>query len=642
MPPTMSPSGAGAADLGDSNISSPLSEVDDKDTNDDDMNMHLDNDGDDKTSTLSTFDRQDAPSQDSDSESALSDARSVAHSEANDTEAETERLFDTPQHQRQRDVVVDQFNEGQVFEHTPSKLRRTRAADADGDPADDDSLSGDAASEPPAPSDTEESPTKPATTKDTSVEEEAQYDLQDRKRKRSPAAETSESDQPSRKRTGSVGATEAEADRDVAMDEDDTASGKIQSTYHSPLEGGGVSPEKQDTPIDDLEPEKETRSTRKITRNGVKTRNGVADLPEELVVDASTAAGDGAIGGGDDEAEHLDTIDGEAEEEAEAAARNAEELERKHAAFKDWSKIEEMFGVFRDRLYKDRLQRLDEEEQSLLADEPTHPEYLNMKQCLDDRLNRKLKEIDKENELRLQANERRAVAIRAQIWSQYYQSVREKRESTLEALNQQWYDVQMARRTAHSLQDCGILFPKEPAQRVRNSIAYNTEVSTLAGLAKYEGFPAGPEMKGVTESELADDLNAMERNRRARQRQPFPQPQREEYYQTPTFNRLGPAGEQFLKDTPWANPKHSAHKTPYQQTPTQSETDGPGRMANQVPTPSTANTIEAPLSTQRSPALSNRTSESPELTRSIFKPTGPIKKANAIQSLGRGSKATAA
>jgi hypothetical protein len=133
-----------------------------------------------------------------------------------------------------------------------------------------------------------------------------------------------------------------------------------------------------------------------------------------------------------------------------------------------------------------------------------------MKQCLDDRLNRKLKEIDKENELRLQANERRAVAIRAQIWSQYYQSVREKRESTLEALNQQWYDVQMARRTAHSLQDCGILFPKEPAQRVRNSIAYNTEVSTLAGLAKYEGFPAGPEMKGVTESELADDLNAIE------------------------------------------------------------------------------------------------------------------------------------
>lgn len=133
-----------------------------------------------------------------------------------------------------------------------------------------------------------------------------------------------------------------------------------------------------------------------------------------------------------------------------------------------------------------------------------------MKQCLDDRLARKLQEIDKEQELRVQANERRAVAIRAQIWSQFYQGVREKREAALETLNKDWYDVQMARRSAHSAQDCGILFPKDPAQRIRNSVAYNTEVSTLAGLAKYEGFPAGPEIRGANESELAEDLGAIE------------------------------------------------------------------------------------------------------------------------------------
>jgi hypothetical protein len=151
-----------------------------------------------------------------------------------------------------------------------------------------------------------------------------------------------------------------------------------------------------------------------------------------------------------------------------------------------------------------------------MADEPTHPEYLNMKQCLDDRLSQKLKEIDREHELRIQANERRAVAIRSQIWSQFYQSVREKREAVLESLNKQWYDVQTARRTAHSVQDCGILFPRDPAQRLRNSVAYNTEVSTLAGLAKYEGFPAGPEMTGANESELADDLNLIDVSLRRR------------------------------------------------------------------------------------------------------------------------------
>lgn len=161
-------------------------------------------------------------------------------------------------------------------------------------------------------------------------------------------------------------------------------------------------------------------------------------------------------------------------------------------------------------LYKDRLQRLEQEEQSLLADEPTHPEYLNMKQCLDDRLNQKLEEINKEHELRMQANERRAVAVRAQIWSQYYQGVRERREGVLQDLNKEWYDVQAARRSAHSLQDCGILFPKDPTQRVKNAVAYNTEVSTLAGIAKYEGFPAGPEMAGASASELADDLDAIQ------------------------------------------------------------------------------------------------------------------------------------
>jgi hypothetical protein len=133
-----------------------------------------------------------------------------------------------------------------------------------------------------------------------------------------------------------------------------------------------------------------------------------------------------------------------------------------------------------------------------------------MKRCLDDRLNRKLQEFGKEQQFRIEALERRAVAERAQVWSQYFQAIREKRETSLEALNKAWYDVQTARRNAHSLQDCGLLFPKDPAQRIRNAVAYNTEVSTLAGIAKYEGFPAGPEIRGASALELADDLNAIE------------------------------------------------------------------------------------------------------------------------------------
>lgn len=146
----------------------------------------------------------------------------------------------------------------------------------------------------------------------------------------------------------------------------------------------------------------------------------------------------------------------------------------------------------------------------MLASVPTHPEYLNMKQCLDDRLDKRVREMNHELVFRIEAHERRAVAIRAQVWSQYFQAVREKREAALESLNRQWYEVQTARRTAHSLPDYGLLFPKDHVQRVRNAVAYNTEVSTLAGIAKYEGFPAGPELKGASAAEVDADFGAIE------------------------------------------------------------------------------------------------------------------------------------
>lgn len=145
-----------------------------------------------------------------------------------------------------------------------------------------------------------------------------------------------------------------------------------------------------------------------------------------------------------------------------------------------------------------------------MADAPTHKEFLNMKQCLDERLDQKMQEFDTEYNFRIKAQEKWAVAQRAQIWGQFFQAVREKREQALEALNKQWYDIQTARRNAHSVQDWGILFPKDPTQRVKNAIAYNSEVSTLSGMARYEGFPAGPEMKGASAAELKADMQAME------------------------------------------------------------------------------------------------------------------------------------
>lgn len=77
---TQSPAGPGVADLEDSNVSSPLSEVDDGDTNDDDIErMQLDPRGDDGDNFSASGDeRPDAHHDGSDSDSALSDAASTS------------------------------------------------------------------------------------------------------------------------------------------------------------------------------------------------------------------------------------------------------------------------------------------------------------------------------------------------------------------------------------------------------------------------------------------------------------------------------------------------------------------------------------------------------------------------------------
>ncbi|KAM3481274.1 hypothetical protein MY8738_004530 [Beauveria namnaoensis] len=616
-------------DLEDSNVSSPLTEVDEKADNDDDIDrMQIDGDN----SSLSG-DENAAEDDHSDSASVLSDAGSDANSEGNDTEAETERLFDTPRNQRQRDVVVDQYNNGQVFEHTPSKLRRAakpedKDDDHDDENADRESVFGDEGSGASSAEDADKTPIQSVSKTKALNVDASSSDSQDRKRKRSPVADQFEAEQPQKKRSGSVDATSIQ---DLALN---TVEKPATNADSANLSDADDDEHNRDTGTEGDAQEHSSRSSlssRKSTRNGRGSKDGVKNEVDDTGADAATeTAGEEGTDHHEDEPEA--EVEAEDEDEADIAAKNQEEMERKQAAFKAWSRIEEMFGIFRDRLYSEKLQRVEEEEQSLLADVPTHREYLNMKQCLDDRLNQRLQQVNTEFDFQLKANERWAVAQRAQIWSQFFQAVREKREQTLESLNKQWYDVQTARRNAHSLQDYGILFPKDPTQRLRNAIAYNSEVSTLAGMAKYEGFPAGPEMKGASALELKSDLSAMERTRRGRQKSSAFQ-QRDDY-QSPNINQIGPAGEQFLKDTPWANPNHSSHKMARQ---------GTAHEENRVVPQGPIFQNEHPASSFKSPALSTRLSESPEMSRSILKPsTHQMKRVASVPSANRTSKATAA
>lgn len=146
----------------------------------------------------------------------------------------------------------------------------------------------------------------------------------------------------------------------------------------------------------------------------------------------------------------------------------------------------------------------------LTGENPTHPEFLAMMQCIDARRDERLRVIELEYKLKMDVLKRRATAERAQIMSQFYQSIRESREKTLEDLGRQWYEIQHERRRyANSIPDYTLWYPSSRAQNVKNAVAYNKEVSILSGIAKHIGFPAAPDTKGADAAEVDEDFDAM-------------------------------------------------------------------------------------------------------------------------------------
>ncbi|KAF2967185.1 hypothetical protein GQX73_g6369 [Xylaria multiplex] len=597
--------------LSDDDGSSPLSDVEDKDEDPDDLHDEerlTNNENDD----LSFPDNQ---------------------SDANDTEAETERLYDTPQQvTRHKDVVLDQSANTAVYERTPSKLRQAaKSASRDNNhrdtPLSDDDVSM-ASSPPRQPTNGTEKPQSP--TLDILAEAAATQEVETRKRKRSLPTQAIEIQQPPRKRADSApNVRRAVVDGDATMVDEDYPSLNTNSGEHSADEA--INPTAgDDEPEPDEHPQPQTDhhpNVRKQTRSSSKKLKGAdeaaeADAPTGESLDGTAPEEDETHTGED---EHMEV---DVDEEAEAAAKNEEELERKRAAFEQLGGIEKRFATFREKLYEERLEQLNREEAMLRSDNPTHPDYLAMMRCVDARRDERIRVADRELELRIESSERWAVARRAQIHSQFFQAVRESRERILAELGQHWYDIQHERRkNANNVPEYGIRFPKSQAQRIRNALSYNREVSILSGIAKHEGMPAAPDMQGASAQELDDDFDAINRNRHHAPRHTLHRPMYADYGGVPVGEVLGPAGAQFLEQTPWANPnhpsnahllqrQHSTHHDPHVLSALSGASAEPRRLSNQ-PNPFAISSDSQPFNGHAKPSKSTprQPTTSPEVTR---------------------------
>ncbi|CAD0095854.1 unnamed protein product [Aureobasidium vineae] len=259
------------------------------------------------------------------------------------------------------------------------------------------------------------------------------------------------------------------------------------------------------------------------------------------------------------------TIGNELEDDDADEPNDGDDETRKRAT-EAFTAIVEQFQTFRTN---ERLASAETELEQLSLPNATHPDFLAMLQCITARRDTKIQQEITLHRYKLGTLRNQVLAERAQLHTQYFQEARELRDSLLEQLGKQWYDIQKERRQfqADQQDQYSYKFPTKRSDQVRNQEKYNREVSILSGMAKYRGFPAAPDIQGARTNELDDDFKAMHIPRR----QTLPQ-QQGPAYQNPVHMHSAPASvrtaeERFIEQTPWANPQHPLHH--------QSRTPGP-------------------------------------------------------------------
>ncbi|KAH7086981.1 Sds3-like-domain-containing protein [Paraphoma chrysanthemicola] len=501
-----------------------------------------------------------------------------------DSEAETERLENTPRKLARTATETSLASEA-LYTRTPSKLAQSRTIEED-------------ESAPPTPSViTDDATLDDANDADdplhslslVAASEAASLEYAGKKRKRtseadSPADELDE-DEPARKRSGTLPlsatngslADVVDSSEQVDVDEElEAAEERLSQLAHEEMD----LEERQANIAAETVGELATVAKHTKPRKGGRRGKRKAEDPNY------------ALGEHFAHAEAHD-IDGEDEHDEEHSAAFDEEVAKKKQAIDELAKIEKKFKVFREKLCDEQIAQHERELEMLRQPNSTHPEYLAMIRCIDERRADKIAYEKQLLEYKQRNLEVVTTAERHQMHSQYFQTVRHVREEILEECNQRVFELQRGRRSLGCDEtQYMVKLPEKRSDQIRHQTAYNLEVSILSGVAKYVGFPAAPDISPARPLDVDDDLRAMKIATRA-----APPPSFRTYNRTTTADEAA-AEEQFLESTPWANPRHPSHqearfgpgpaRMPSYQTPA-----GQRRVVDLTAPNGSASTIEA-------------------------------------------------
>ncbi|EME48699.1 hypothetical protein DOTSEDRAFT_67664 [Dothistroma septosporum NZE10] len=423
-----------------------------------------------------------------------------------DSEAETERLDQTPQKSQKHPDTTGR---------TPSKLSHAATADDD-------------LSDPPSPI-----PVGPGAASSTSTDETTGM-----KRKRSNTAESSLSSADSdlvespRKRSHSDIANDKAMDRKAASAEAVEVLAEIDEA-NAAVEG-------DDTKVDEPAPVAAAKGLKgkKGGKFKGKAKKDVATEPEQ---EQST-----------------ETVQPEGEQSAEVIAKSAEETKHKHAASTAFEDLAKQFSTYREKMNNEKLAAVNAELDMLNQADCKHPEYLRQMACVDARRDKQMREAKAFYNFKSQSLKRTTLGERSQLHSQYFQWARDCREEVMHNLGEDWYNIQKERRQSSQEEDEKYIykFPTKKSAQIKQQAKYNQEVSVLSGVAKYVGFPAAPEIAGAEGAALEDDLRNMKISKRVPQSAAHPPPV---YFPNRTGLMQGQseriAHEQFIEQNAWARPQ---------------------------------------------------------------------------------------
>jgi len=445
-------------------------------------------DDDDRSSSLSEL--EDAPdNMELEEDEEEEDAVQLNNAIDGDSEAETERLEESPDKSRR------------PFQISPSKLAQSMNA-ADERPEIEE-LTNSEVSSPMTP--VEDSPLQSELSEAEDVLNPldilSQAAASTNKRKRlSDVMDLMEDQRPRKRRTESIDSEVEKSDAESELPEVPSREPTIEPDDPEVQ----AESEKEDEQEEEGEPEQEHIEL----SDGSKAKK-----PEQYTRSRSRRGKDpaGPEAQDEDDNEAVEASDEDAEvDDVDTAAKNEEEQLKRASAMEGLIALERHFATLRDKLYDEKISQLNHELDQLAEVETTHPELLKQFDCVNKYRDEKQDTEQKLLVFKVGALKRKSVAERSQIHSAYFQTVRDIRERHIERMSEHFYRIQRERfKSSQVTPTYTIPFPDKRIQQLTQQTAYNKEVSILSGVAKYVGFPAAPELPSMQTADLEGDMQKM-------------------------------------------------------------------------------------------------------------------------------------